>query len=84
MSTYLHEDGTLNVAAIHKEFPILKRTVRGGKPLVYLDSGATSQRPLKVWEAEQDFVLNHFAPVHRGAYQLAEEATDAYEDGGGR
>ncbi|MDN5884610.1 MAG: SufS family cysteine desulfurase, partial [Corynebacterium casei] len=41
--------------------------------------GATSQRPLPVWKAEEDFVLNKFAPVHRGAYQLAEEATDAYE-----
>lgn len=58
---------------------MLSRTVRGDKPLVYLDSGATSQRPLPVWKAEEDFVLNKFAPVHRGAYQLAEEATDAYE-----
>ncbi|MDN5903423.1 MAG: SufS family cysteine desulfurase [Corynebacterium casei] len=58
---------------------MLRRTLRGYKPLVYLDSGATSQRPLPVWKAEEDFVLNKFAPVHRGAYQLAEEATDAYE-----
>ena len=65
--------------AIRAEFPILSRTVRGGKPLVYLDSGATSQRPERVWNAERDFVLNTFAPVHRGSYQLAEEATDAYE-----
>ncbi|OFT85858.1 cysteine desulfurase [Corynebacterium sp. HMSC29G08] len=69
----------LDVHAIRKEFPILGRTVRGGKPLVYLDSGATSQRPLRVWEAERDFVLGYNAPVHRGSYQLAEEATDAYE-----
>ena len=53
--------------------------MRGDKPLVYLDSGATSQRPLPVWKAEEDFVLHTFAPVHRGAYQLAEEADDAYE-----
>ncbi|QPK82392.1 cysteine desulfurase [Corynebacterium qintianiae] len=77
--TYTHPDGTLNVDAIRAEFPILSRTVRDGKPLVYLDSGATSQRPERVWNAERDFVLNTFAPVHRGSYQLAEEATDAYE-----
>lgn len=68
----------LDVTAIRKEFPILSRTVRG-KPLVYLDSGATSQRPQRVWDAERDFVLGCNAPVHRGSYELAEEATDAYE-----
>lgn len=77
--TYTNADGTLNVDAIRAEFPILGRTVRDDKPLVYLDSGATSQRPERVWRAEEDFVLHTFAPVHRGAYQLAEEATDAYE-----
>ena len=46
---------------------------------VYLDSGATSQRPQRVWDAERDFVLGCNAPVHRGSYELAEEATDAYE-----
>ena len=79
MTSFHNPDGTLNEAAIRAEFPILSRTVRGNKPLVYLDSGATSQRPLRVWRAEEDFVLGHNAPVHRGAYQLAEEATDAYE-----
>ena len=69
----------LDVTAIRKEFPILSRTVRDGKPLVYLDSGATSQRPQRVWDAERDFVLGCNAPVHRGSYELAEEATDAYE-----
>ncbi|MDK8240722.1 cysteine desulfurase [Corynebacterium coyleae] len=69
----------LDVSAIRQEFPILGRTVRGGKPLVYLDSGATSQRPQRVWDAERDFVLGCNAPVHRGSYLLAEEATDAYE-----
>ena len=68
-----------DIESIRSQFPVLRRTVRGDKPLVYLDSGATSQRPLPVWKAEEDFVLNKFAPVHRGAYQLAEEATDAYE-----
>ena len=69
----------IDIESIRSQFPVLRRTVRGDKPLVYLDSGATSQRPLPVWKAEEDFVLNKFAPVHRGAYQLAEEATDAYE-----
>jgi cysteine desulfurase / selenocysteine lyase len=77
--SYVNDNGTLNVEAIRAEFPILSRTVRDGKELVYLDSGATSQRPERVWNAEREFVLNTFAPVHRGSYQLAEEATDAYE-----
>lgn len=77
--TYTNPDGTLNTDAIRAEFPILERTVRDDKPLVYLDSGATSQRPERVWRAEERFVLHTNAPVHRGAYQLAEEATDAYE-----
>lgn len=76
---YVNDNGTLNVEAIRAEFPILSRTVRDGKELVYLDSGATSQRPERVWNTEREFVLNTFAPVHRGSYQLAEEATDAYE-----
>lgn len=70
----------LDIARIRPDFPILERTVRDNQPLVYLDSGATSQRPLQVLDAERDFLLNHNAAVHRGAHQLAEEATDAYED----
>ncbi len=69
----------LDVQAVRADFPILSRTVRGGKPLVYLDSGATSQRPVQVLDAERDFLLSCNAAVHRGAHQLAEEATDAYE-----
>jgi cysteine desulfurase / selenocysteine lyase len=69
----------LDVAAIRADFPILARTVRGGRPLVYLDSGATSQRPRQVLDAERAFLEQHNAAVHRGAHQLAEEATDAYE-----
>lgn len=80
MSGYTVESGVLDVEKIRAQFPILSRTVRDDQPLVYLDSGATSQRPLRVWKAEEEFVLNTFAPVHRGAYQLAEEATDAYEN----
>lgn len=70
----------LDVHSIRADFPILTRTVRDGKPLVYLDSGATSQKPLPVLDAERDFVLHHNAATHRGAHQLAEEATDAYEN----
>jgi len=62
-----------------KDFPILKRTVRGGNPLVYLDSGATSQKPIQVIEAESDFYKSSNAAVHRGAHLLAEEASLAYE-----
>jgi cysteine desulfurase/selenocysteine lyase len=69
----------LDVATIRADFPILSRTVRGGRPLVYLDSGATSQRPRPVLDAERAFTERHNAAVHRGAHQLAEEATDAYE-----
>ncbi|WP_280361762.1 cysteine desulfurase [Nocardia wallacei] len=69
----------LDVAKIRADFPILSRTVRDGKPLVYLDSGATSQRPVVVLDAERRFLTEHNAAVHRGAHQLAEEATDAYE-----
>lgn len=72
-------DTHLNTEAIRQDFPILSRTVRDGQPLIYLDSGATAQRPLQVLDAERDFLTKHNAPVHRGAYQLAEEATDAYE-----
>lgn len=71
---------SLDTAEVRKDFPILSRTVRDGRPLVYLDSGATSQRPVQVLDAERDFLTTHNAPVHRGAYEIAEEATDAYED----
>jgi cysteine desulfurase/selenocysteine lyase len=70
---------TLDVAAIRKDFPILQRTVRDGKALHYIDSGATSQRPTQVLDAEREFIETSNAAVHRGAHQLAEEATDAYE-----
>ena len=68
-----------NVAKVRQDFPIFERTIRDGKKLVYLDSGATSQKPLSVIDAEGDFYKFHNAAVHRGAHQLAEEATDAYE-----
>ncbi|MER6667331.1 cysteine desulfurase [Amycolatopsis japonica] len=79
MTTTTANSVPLDVAAIRADFPILTRTVRDGKPLVYLDSGATSQKPAQVLEAERRFLETSNAAVHRGAHQLAEEATDAYE-----
>ena len=70
---------TFSAAALAQDFPILSRKIRDDKRLVYLDSGATSQKPNVVIEAESDFYRLHNAAVHRGAHQLAEEATDAYE-----
>ena len=67
------------LAAVRADFPLLARTLRGGRPLVYLDSGATAQKPDCVLDAEQDFLLQRNAAVHRGAHQLAEEATEAFE-----
>ena len=70
---------SFDAAAIAKDFPIFDRTIRDGKRLVYLDSGATSQKPNAVIDAESNFYRLTNAAVHRGAHQLAEEATDAYE-----
>ncbi|MGL4178003.1 MAG: SufS family cysteine desulfurase [Dermatophilaceae bacterium] len=67
------------LARLRADFPILSRTVRGGHPLVYLDSGATSHKPRQVLDAERGFYERTNAAVHRGAHQLSEEGTDAYE-----
>jgi cysteine desulfurase/selenocysteine lyase len=75
--TERHAQG-LDVARIRGDFPILERTVNG-KPLVYLDSAATSQKPRQVIDAESDFYANHNANAHRGIYFLGEEATEAFE-----
>jgi len=69
----------LDVAKIRKDFPIFTRTIRDGKKLVYLDSGATSQKPQSVIDAEVNFYSKNNAAAHRGAHQLAEEATGAME-----
>src|SRR6202035_5533114 len=71
----------LDLTAIRADFPILTRVMRGGNQLAYLDSGATSHRPLQVLDAEREFLTTSYASVHRGAHQLMEEATDAYEQG---
>lgn len=69
----------LNVEAIRRDFPIFQRTVRNGSRLIYLDSGATAQKPRSVIGAEETFYFNHNAAVHRGAHLLAEEAEASYE-----
>ncbi len=74
---------TLNVSQIRKDFPIYNREIRDGRRLVYLDSGATSQKPKSVLSAHDEFYELHNAAAHRGAHQLAEEATTAYEESRG-
>ncbi|MGH3388918.1 MAG: SufS family cysteine desulfurase, partial [Actinomadura sp.] len=80
MSIITPAQGLLDTARLRQDFPILSRTVRGGRPLIYLDSGATSQKPRQVLDAERDFYERRNAAVHRGAHLLAEEATDAFEN----
>ncbi len=70
----------LDVTAIKKDFPIFDRTIRDGQRLVYLDSGATAQKPNSVIDAELNFYRFSNAAVHRGAHQLAEEATENFEN----
>lgn len=74
-----YPDG-LDVSRIRGDFPILKREVRPGVPLVYLDSTATSQKPVQVIEAMDNFYRQSNANIHRGIHTLAEEATAMYED----
>ena len=69
----------LDVEAVRKDFPILSRTVRNDKPLVYLDSGATSQHPVQVLDAEREYYEKHNAAAHRGTHLLGQEATEIYE-----
>jgi cysteine desulfurase/selenocysteine lyase len=70
---------TLDITAIRADFPILSREVNG-HPFVYLDSGATSQKPRQVLDAERHFAENFTAAVHRGAHTVAGEATELFED----
>ena len=75
--------GGLDVEKIRKDFPILSRMV-GDRPLVYLDSAATSQKPRQVIDAESDFYAHHNANAHRGLYMLGEEATELFEGARGK
>jgi cysteine desulfurase/selenocysteine lyase len=70
---------TFEVGRIRKDFPILDRTVRGGRPLVYLDSANTSQKPRQVIDTLTGFYERHNANIHRATHELGEEATEAYE-----
>jgi len=72
-------DLILDVEAIRADFPALARHVRGENRLIYLDSGATSQKPIQVLDAERDYYLRSNAAAHRGTHLLGEESTDAYE-----
>jgi cysteine desulfurase/selenocysteine lyase len=70
---------TFDVARIRKDFPILDRQIRGGQPLIYLDSANTSQKPRQVLDTVTEFYERHNANIHRASHQLGEEATEAYE-----
>ena len=70
---------TLNIENIRKDFPILQRKVHTGKPLVYFDNAATSQKPIQVIDAIRDYYLNYNSNIHRAVHQLAEESTAAFE-----
>jgi cysteine desulfurase / selenocysteine lyase len=68
-----------DVAAVRRQFPILARMVRG-KPLAYLDNGASAQRPEAVIDAVDDYERHHHANIHRGVHTLSQEATALYEN----
>ena len=70
---------SFSIEQIRKDFPILTRTVRDNKPLVYLDNASTTQKPNQVIDTITDYYKNHNANIHRAVYALAEEATEAYE-----
>jgi cysteine desulfurase/selenocysteine lyase len=73
------QKGALNVEKIRADFPILNRKVSGGRPLVYLDNAATTQKPLAVIDAIREYYMNYNSNIHRAVHQLAEEATTAFE-----
>ena len=74
-----HEHHPFDVDAVRREFPILARMVRG-RPLAYLDNGASAQRPASVIEAVDDYERRHHANIHRGVHTLSQEATALYEN----
>src|SRR2546422_9962629 len=73
------QKGALSVEKIRADFPILNCKMSGGKPLVYLDNAATSQKPLAVIDAIHDYYMNYNSDIHRAVHQLGEEATIAFE-----
>ena len=68
-----------DVEAVRAQFPILTRTLRGGKPLIYLDSAASAQKPLAVLQAMDRYLREGHSNVHRGVHQLSAQATEQYE-----
>jgi cysteine desulfurase/selenocysteine lyase len=78
-ATRSHDAGLLDVQRIRADFPILSRTVRGGRPLVYLDNAATSQKPRQVIDAISRFYGCENANIHRGLHYLSEHATAAFD-----
>ena len=75
---------SLNTEQIRKDFPILERETRDGVRVIYLDSTATSQKPVQVIEAMNDYYRRSNANIHRGVHTLAEEATSMYEGARGK
>src|ERR1700679_291877 len=73
------ESQTFDVQKFRKDFPILNQQVHG-KPLVYLDNAATTQKPLSVSETEDRYYREYNANIHRGVHLLSQQATKAYED----
>lgn len=69
----------LDVEAVRRDFPILARSMRG-KPLVYLDSAASAQKPRQVIDAVREFYERHYANIHRGVYELSETATRMHDE----
>ena len=68
------------IQEIRNDFPILNRSVHG-KPLIYLDNGATSQKPMSVISCIEDYYKDYNSNIHRGVHHLSQVATSAYEDG---
>ena len=70
----VRESAPLDVEHIRRDFPILERTVEDGTRIVYLDNAATTQSPVSVIEAMNDYYRRYNANVHRGIHQLSQEA----------
>ena len=70
---------SLDAAKVRADFPLLARTVRGGKPLVYLDNAASTQKPQAVIDSITRFYSERYSNVHRGVHELSELATGDYE-----
>ena len=73
------KENIIDFLALQQDFPILKRTNRG-KPLIYLDSASSAQKPKQVIDAMSNFYFNNYANIHRGIYELSEQSSDRYEE----